>query len=80
VLLFQEMDHYSGTFLFYNSSFFGEGGVSFLLLGHEVVAEVGCNWYLCDINICSLLKKDEGDGLAPFMITHLSPSLCFMPC
>jgi hypothetical protein len=46
VLLFQEMDHYSGTFLFYNSSFFGEGGVSFLLLGHEVVAEVGCNWYL----------------------------------
>jgi hypothetical protein len=28
-----------------------------MLLGHGVVAETGCNWYLRDINICSLSKK-----------------------
>jgi hypothetical protein len=25
-----------------------------MLLGHYVVIEARCNWYLCDINICSL--------------------------
>jgi hypothetical protein len=28
-----------------------------LLLGHCVVAEAACNWYLLDINIYSLSKK-----------------------
>jgi hypothetical protein len=26
-------------------------------LGHDIVAEAGCNWYLCDINKYSLSKK-----------------------
>jgi hypothetical protein len=55
VLLFQVFDLYSGTFfcisfLFWLCAFF-------MPLGHDVIAEAGCNWYLRDINICSLLKK-----------------------
>jgi hypothetical protein len=32
---------------------------SFKLLGHDVVAEAKCNWYLRDITICSLSKKSR---------------------
>jgi hypothetical protein len=28
-------------------------------LGHDVVAEARCNWYLRDINICSLSRKNS---------------------
>jgi hypothetical protein len=38
-------------------------------LGYDVVAEAGCNWYLNDINICSLSKK-KGN-----YIQHLSSRL-----
>jgi hypothetical protein len=31
---------------------------SVMSLGHCVVAEAGCNWYLLDINICSFSKKN----------------------
>jgi hypothetical protein len=57
VLLLQGMNHYSGTFLFlfYNSFFWLCASV--LLLGHCVVAEAECNWYLLNINIYSLSKK-----------------------
>jgi hypothetical protein len=51
VLLFQEMYHYSGTFIFRNSSLFFWLFASFMPLGNAVVARAGCNWYLCDINI-----------------------------
>jgi hypothetical protein len=30
---------------------------SFMPLGHDVTAEVGCNWYLHDTNICALSKN-----------------------
>jgi hypothetical protein len=39
--LLQELEHYSGTFLFSNSSFWLCASV--LPLGHSVVADVGCN-------------------------------------
>jgi hypothetical protein len=29
-----------------------------MLLGHDVVVEAGCNWYLRDIKICSLSEKN----------------------
>jgi hypothetical protein len=47
--------HYSGTFLFCNSSFWLCASV--LSLGQCVVAEAGCNWYFFDINIFPLSKK-----------------------
>jgi hypothetical protein len=52
VLLLQEIDHFSVTFLICN--FFLCASV--LSLGQCVITEAGCNWYLLDINICSLSK------------------------
>jgi hypothetical protein len=31
-------------------------------LGHCIVAEAECNWYLLDINICSLSKNTGYHG------------------
>jgi hypothetical protein len=55
--LLQGIDHSSGTFRFCNSSFFFWLCAYVLPLRHYVVADAGCNWYLCDIIIFSLLKK-----------------------
>jgi hypothetical protein len=55
VSLLQESGQCSGAFLFYFSSFFWFCP-SIMLLEQCVVAEVGYNWYLHDINIYSLLK------------------------
>jgi hypothetical protein len=57
VLLFQEMDLCSEIFLFCNFSLFFWLCASFMPLGYDVVAEAGCNWYIHDINICSLSKN-----------------------
>jgi hypothetical protein len=58
VLQLQATDLCSMTFLSFSSSFFRRMCASVMPLGHCVVAKATCNWYLCDINICSLLKNN----------------------
>jgi hypothetical protein len=53
VLPLQEIDQCRRTFLFSNSFFCA----SLMSLEHCVIAAVVCNWYLHDINLCSLSKK-----------------------
>jgi hypothetical protein len=50
-MLLQGIDHCSGTFLFHNFSFIFWLCASIMSLGHCVVADARCNWYLHDINI-----------------------------
>jgi hypothetical protein len=59
-LLLQEICHSSGT-VFFSIIFvsFSWLCASVLLLGHCVVAEAGCNFYLRDTKIFPLLKKGE---------------------
>jgi hypothetical protein len=49
----------AGLLFFYISFSFFWLCASFIPLGHDVVAEAGCNWYLHDINKCSLSKKNQ---------------------
>lgn len=71
MLLFQVMDLCSGTFFLY---FLLLLCASFMPLGHDVVAEAGCNWYLRDINIYSLSKK-KGKGSSKSLYTLQSGKL-----
>ena len=48
----------AGLFYFCNSYFIFWLCASILPLGHCVVAEAECNWYLRDINIFPLSKKN----------------------
>jgi hypothetical protein len=41
---------------------------SVMSLGKYVVAEAGCNWYLRDINICSLSEKNYVPHVLTFFL------------
>jgi hypothetical protein len=57
--LLQGIDHCSGTFLFCISSSVFWLCASVMPLGHFVIVEARCNWYLPDINIYSLSKNEH---------------------
>jgi hypothetical protein len=63
VLPLQEIDQCSRTFLFSNSFFWL--CPSLMSLEHCVIATVVCNWYLHDINLCSLSKKSTFSSCYP---------------
>jgi hypothetical protein len=44
-------------------------------LGHDVVTEAGFNWYLHNINICSLLKKLTCIAAALQLANYVSASI-----
>jgi hypothetical protein len=54
----QGLDHCSETFFLFLLLFVLELCASVMLLEYCVVVEAGCNWYLHDININSLSKKE----------------------
>jgi hypothetical protein len=57
VRCYKEYVTVAGLFPLYNSSFYFWLCASVLLIGHCVVADAGCNWYLRDINIFHVSKN-----------------------
>ena len=70
-LLLQELELCSGTFLFFFSILLFWLCASVGPFGFGVVAEAGCNWYLHDINIYSLSKKNQFNNVFQFYSTAL---------
>jgi hypothetical protein len=64
VLLLREIDNCNRIFSFYIFILFFWLCASVMLLEHYVIAEAECNWYILDINIFSLSKKNVNKYIA----------------